>query len=136
MVTNNRMEIEYRILNLYRTRQYDLCLKLCAEVLQEKQDRMIQFIQMRALTIQAKITGNGYEEVDYGIPHDELNTTAIAKTPRVGTSFHSGVSKTSQAPLVSICDSIQQGFKRHYGYVQITSVLKRFVVSVTASHNE
>lgn len=52
---------------------------------------MIEFIQMRAMTIQAKIAGNGYEEVDYFPQQDELAATAIAKTPRPGTSFQRAV---------------------------------------------
>lgn len=81
------MEIEYRILNLYKTKQFDECLKLCEVALQEKEDRMIEFIRMRAMTIQAKIVGNGYEEVEYYPQQDELMPTAVAKTPRPGTSF-------------------------------------------------
>lgn len=81
------MEIEYRILNLYKTKQYDECLKFCEKALQEKDDRMIEFIRMRSMTIQAKVVGNGYEEVEYYPQQDELMSTAVAKTPRPGTSF-------------------------------------------------
>lgn len=81
------MEIEYKILNLYKTKQFDECLKLCEIALQDKDDRMIEFIRMRAMTIQAKIVGNGYEEVEYYPQQDELVSTAVAKTPRPGTSF-------------------------------------------------
>lgn len=89
------MEIDYRILNLYKTKQYDECLKLCALALNDKSDRMIEFIQMRAMTIQAKIAGNGYEEVEYFPQQDELTSTSIAKTPRPGTTFQREV-KTAQ----------------------------------------
>ncbi|CAB3247684.1 unnamed protein product [Arctia plantaginis] len=81
------MEIEYKILNLYKTKQFDECLNLCAIALQDKSDRMIEFIRMRAMTIQAKVVGNGYEEVEYYPQQDDLLSTAIAKTPRPGTSF-------------------------------------------------
>lgn len=81
------MEIDYKILNLYKTKQYDDCLKLCDIALQEKDDRMVEFIRMRAMTILAKVAGNGYEEVDYFPQQDTLTTTAVAKTPRPGTSF-------------------------------------------------
>lgn len=94
--------MEYKILNLYKTRQYDKCLKLCDIVLQEKTDRMLEYIRMRAMTIQAKIAGNGYEEVNYYPQRDELTSTTVAKTPRPGTSFQRNV-KTAQvnANLVS-----------------------------------
>lgn len=81
------MEIEYRILNLYKTKQFDECLKLCDTALRSKDDRMIEFIRMRAMTIQAKVVGNGYEEVEYYPQQDDLISTAVAKTPRPGTSF-------------------------------------------------
>lgn len=81
------MEIEYKILNLYKTKQYDECLRLCEVTLQEKDDRMIEFIRMRAMTILAKVAGNGYEEVEYFPRQDTLTSTAVAKTPRPGTSF-------------------------------------------------
>lgn len=89
------MEIDYRILNLYKTKQYDECLKLCAVALKDRNDRMIEFIQMRAMTIQAKIAGNGYEEVEYFPQQDELSSTSIAKTPRPGTTFQREV-RTAQ----------------------------------------
>ncbi|KOB77431.1 Uncharacterized protein OBRU01_02765, partial [Operophtera brumata] len=81
------MEIDYKILNLYKTKQYDECLKLCAVALHEKDDRMVEFIRMRAMSIQAKLAGNGYEEVEYFPQQDSLTSTAVAKTPRPGTSF-------------------------------------------------
>ncbi|KAF9418694.1 hypothetical protein HW555_004522 [Spodoptera exigua] len=81
------MEIEYRILNLYKTKQFDECLRLCDTALRSKDDRMIEFVRMRAMTIQAKIVGNGYEEVEYYPQQDDLISTAVAKTPRPGTSF-------------------------------------------------
>ncbi|XP_063365887.1 tetratricopeptide repeat protein 8 isoform X1 [Cydia amplana] len=81
------MDIDYRIINLYKTKQYTECLTLCATALQGKDDRMLEFIQMRAMTIQAKVAGNGYEEVEYVPQQDELTSTAVAKTPRPGTSF-------------------------------------------------
>ncbi|XP_073948854.1 tetratricopeptide repeat protein 8 [Choristoneura fumiferana] len=81
------MDLDYRILNLYKTKQYNECLTLCATALQGRDDRMIEFIQMRAMTIQAKVAGNGYEEVDYFPQQDDLSTTAVAKTPRPGTAF-------------------------------------------------
>lgn len=81
------MDIEYQILNLYKTKQLDKCLKLCEVALQEKDNRMIEFVRMRAMTIQAKIVGNGYEEVEYYPQQDELVSTSVAKTPRPGTSF-------------------------------------------------
>ena len=84
------MEIEYRILNLYKTKQFDECLKLCETALQEKDDRMIEFIRMRAMTIQAKVVGNGYEEVEYYPQQDDLTSTGVAKTPRPGTAFQRG----------------------------------------------
>lgn len=99
------MKADYKILNLYKTKQYDQCLKLCAVALQEKDDRMIEFIRMRAMTIQAKIAGNGYEEVEYFPQQDSLISTAVAKTPRPGTSFQRQVSKTAQnfdLPKVSL----------------------------------
>lgn len=89
------MEIDYRILNLYKTKQYDECLKLCVVALKDKSDRMIEFIQMRAMTIQAKTAGNGYEEVEYFPQQDDLISTSIAKTPRPGTTFQREV-KTAQ----------------------------------------
>ncbi|XP_031762761.1 tetratricopeptide repeat protein 8-like [Galleria mellonella] len=89
------MEIDYKILNLYKTKQYDKCLNLCATALQNKSDRMLEFIQMRAMTIQAKVAGNGYEEVEYFPKQDDLVTTAVAKTPRAGTAFQREV-KTAQ----------------------------------------
>lgn len=89
------MEIDYKILNLYKTKQYDDCLKLCALALKDKSDRMIEFIQMRAMTIQAKVAGNGYEEVEYFPQQDELISTSIAKTPRPGTTFQREV-RTAQ----------------------------------------
>ncbi|KAI8422313.1 hypothetical protein MSG28_006190 [Choristoneura fumiferana] len=51
------MDLDYRILNLYKTKQYNECLTLCATALQGRDDRMIEFIQMRAMTIQAKVAG-------------------------------------------------------------------------------
>ncbi|CAG9785572.1 unnamed protein product [Diatraea saccharalis] len=39
------------------------------------------------MAVQAKIAGNGYEEVDYLPQQDDLLSTAIAKTPRPGTTF-------------------------------------------------
>ncbi|KAJ2942648.1 hypothetical protein O0L34_g2117 [Tuta absoluta] len=81
------MDIDYRILNLYRTKQYDECLKLCSTVLCERSDRMLEFIRMRVMTIQAKIAGNGYEEVEYAPQQDGLTDTGVAKTPRPGTTF-------------------------------------------------
>lgn len=89
------VDAEYNILNLYKTRQFDKCLKLCDLVLQDKSDRMIEYIRMRAMTIQAKIAGNGYEEMCYYPQEDDLSSTAVAKTPRPGTSFQR-VTKTSQ----------------------------------------
>ncbi|XP_059046341.1 tetratricopeptide repeat protein 8 [Achroia grisella] len=89
------MDIDYKILNLYKTKQYDKCLNLCTTALRDKSDRMLEFIQMRAMTIQAKIAGNGYEEVEYFPYQDDLATTAVAKTPRVGTAFQREV-KTAQ----------------------------------------
>lgn len=88
------MEIEYKILNLYKTKQFDECLNLCAIALQDKSDRMIEFIRMRAMTIQAKVVGNGYEEVEYYPQQDDLLSTAIAKTPRPGTSFQRDIKTT------------------------------------------
>ncbi|XP_063823010.1 tetratricopeptide repeat protein 8 [Ostrinia nubilalis] len=82
------MDIEYKVLNLFRTKQYDECIKLCYVTLQNRSDQMIEFIQMRAMTIQTKIAGNGYEEVDYYPQQDDdYFTTAVARTPRVGTAF-------------------------------------------------
>lgn len=85
------MGIDYKILNLYTTRQYDKCLILCNTVLKDKSHRMIELIRMRAMTIQAKIAGNGYEEVNYFPQVDDWTTTAVAKTPRPGTSFQRAV---------------------------------------------
>lgn len=83
------MEIpdDYKILYLYKIKQYDECLKLCEEVLKDKNDRMIEFIRMRAMTIQVKVAANAYDEVDYFTYQDELTSTAVAKTPRPGTTF-------------------------------------------------
>lgn len=96
------MELEYRILNLYRSRQYDECIKLCDIALQDTGDRMIEFVRMRSMTVQAKVAGNGYEEVEYFPQQDELAPTAVAKTPRMGTSFQREI-KTAQhsQPTVS-----------------------------------
>ncbi|XP_072939196.1 tetratricopeptide repeat protein 8 [Epargyreus clarus] len=90
-------DIEYKILNLYRSRQYDECIKLCDVALQDTStgDRMIEFVRMRSMTVQAKVAGNGYEEVDYFPQQDELAPTAVAKTPRMGTSFQREI-KTAQ----------------------------------------
>nr|XP_034827060.1 tetratricopeptide repeat protein 8 [Maniola hyperantus] len=99
------MEVEpdYKILNLYKTREYDKCIKLCDVVLQNKSDRMIEFIRMRAMTIQAKIAGNGYEEVNYFPPQDDLASTIVAKTPRPGTSFQRAIktAHTEVPPLTA-----------------------------------
>ncbi|CAH0406990.1 unnamed protein product [Chilo suppressalis] len=81
------MEDEYRILNLYKSKQYDECIKLCSSLLFRRHDRMVEFVQMRAMSIQAKIIGNGYEEVEYSLQNDDLLSTAVAKTPRPGTTF-------------------------------------------------
>lgn len=82
------MEVEYRILNLFKSKQYDECIKLCSVALQNRSDQMIEFLQMRAMTIQTKIAGNGYEEVEYYPQQDDdYVSTAVAKTPRAGTSF-------------------------------------------------
>lgn len=89
------MDVEYRILNLFKTKQYDDCLKLCANALQYKDDRMIDFIRMRSMTIQAKVAGNGYDEVSYFPNQDELTATAVAKTPRPGTSFQQKTKTTT-----------------------------------------
>ncbi|XP_053613054.1 tetratricopeptide repeat protein 8 isoform X2 [Plodia interpunctella] len=89
------MDLKYRILNLYTTKNYDECLKMCAVALRGNSDRMIEFIQMRAMTVQAKVASNGYEEVEYMPQQDELMTTAVNKTPRVGTSLQRDV-KTAQ----------------------------------------
>ncbi|CAG4971366.1 unnamed protein product [Parnassius apollo] len=78
---------DYKILYLYRTKQYEECLQLCDKVLKDKSDRMVEFIRMRAMTSQVKVAGNGYEEVDYFPYQDSLTSTALAKTPRPGTSF-------------------------------------------------
>lgn len=90
------METDKVILNLYKTKQYDACLKLCETALEKKDDRMVEFIRMRAMTIQAKIAGNGYEEVEYCPQQDTLMSTAIAKTPRPGTSFQRQASNTAR----------------------------------------
>jgi hypothetical protein len=74
------MEDDYRILNLYKTKQYDECVTLCNNILQQKNNKIIQFIQMRTMAIQAKIAGNGYEESEYLPQHDDLISTAVAKT--------------------------------------------------------
>ncbi|KAM3964272.1 tetratricopeptide repeat protein 8 [Aphomia sociella] len=103
------MEIEHRILNLYKTKQYDKCLSLCATSLQEKSDRMLEFIQMRAMTIQAKIAGNGYEEVDYYSKQDDLATTAVAKTPRVGTAFQREVKTAQQLNKRTSATAVSRG---------------------------
>ncbi|XP_023935325.1 tetratricopeptide repeat protein 8 [Bicyclus anynana] len=89
------VDSDYKILNLYRIREYDKCLKLCDMVLQNKNDRMIEYIRMRAMTIQAKVAGNGYEEVNYFPTQDDLVSTTVAKTPRQGTSFQRNI-KTAQ----------------------------------------
>ncbi|XP_060803731.1 tetratricopeptide repeat protein 8 [Amyelois transitella] len=57
---------------------------------------MVEFIQMRAMTIQAKVASNGYEEVDYMPQNDDLTTTAVNKTPRVGTTFQREVRTAQQ----------------------------------------
>lgn len=100
------MEVDsvYKIINLYKTREYDKCLKICDTVLQQKSDRMIEFIRMRAMTIQAKISGNGYEEVNYFAPEDDLASTMVAKTPRQGTSF--------QRPISAITVSSALGYEK------------------------
>lgn len=81
------MEDDYRVINLYKTKQYDECIKLCHMTLQLRNDKMIEFIQMRVMSIQAKIAGNGYEEVDYFPQQEDFTSTAVSKTPRLGTSF-------------------------------------------------
>lgn len=96
------MEDEYRVLNLYKTKQYDDCIKLCYNSLQHRSDKMIEFIQMRAMSVQAKIAGNGYEEVEYFPKQDDYAATAVAKTPRAGTSFIRET-KTAQHIKVSKC---------------------------------
>ncbi|XP_063538345.1 tetratricopeptide repeat protein 8 isoform X1 [Cydia strobilella] len=101
------MDIDYRIINLYKTKQYTECLSLCATALQGKDDRMLEFIQMRAMTIQAKIAGNGYEEVDYVPQQDELTSTAVAKTPRPGTSFQRSA-RTAQNIAIEIAFQAQK----------------------------
>lgn len=89
------MDPIYRILNLYKTKQYDECLKLCSETNDNEHTRMIEFIRMRVETIQAKIASNAYEEVGYGAVNDDLVTTAVAKTPRPGTTFQKTTVKSS-----------------------------------------
>ncbi|XP_050674001.1 tetratricopeptide repeat protein 8-like [Leptidea sinapis] len=86
------MEIEYRLINLYKTKQYDACLKLYESALHDKNvtsnNKLMEFIRMRIMTIQTKLAGNGYEEVEYYNPQsNELSDTGVAKTPRPGTSF-------------------------------------------------
>ncbi|CAG9135281.1 unnamed protein product [Plutella xylostella] len=88
------METEYKILNLYRTKQYDACNQLL-DTMQGTDNRMLEFIRMRVLTILAKVAGDGYEEVGYGAQRDELVTTAVAKTPRPGTTFNRPQAKTA-----------------------------------------
>lgn len=92
------MSDDYRILFFYKTKQYDECLKLCDEALKFKRDRMIEFVQMRAMTLQVKMTGNGYEEVDYFSHKDDIVPTAVAKTPRPGTSFNKENAKVQRTP--------------------------------------
>lgn len=86
------MEIEYKILNLFRTKQYDECNKLLSE---QHNNRMLDFIRMRVQTLLAKIAGDGYDEVTYDDRCDEICSTAVAKTPRPGTSFQKGLPKSS-----------------------------------------
>ncbi|XP_045485470.1 tetratricopeptide repeat protein 8 [Pieris rapae] len=81
------MEIEYRILNLYKTKQYHRCIKLSENVTKNVNNKFVEFIRMRAMTVQAKIAGNGYEEVEFYAHNDDLINTGIAKTSRPGTSF-------------------------------------------------
>lgn len=97
------MDVEYKILNLYKTKQFDECLNLCNIALQEKNDRMIEFIRMRAMTIQAKIVGNGYEEVEYYPQQDDLVSTAVAKTPRAGTSFQRDINTSHNLGTAQVC---------------------------------
>ncbi|XP_050347214.1 tetratricopeptide repeat protein 8 [Nymphalis io] len=87
---------EYKILNLYVTRQYNECLILCNTALKNESNRMIEFIRMRAMTVLAKIAGNGYEEVNYFPQLNDWATTSVAKTPRPGTTFLRVV-KTAQS---------------------------------------
>nr|XP_026492981.1 tetratricopeptide repeat protein 8 [Vanessa tameamea] len=89
------IDVDYKILNLYVTRQYNECLILCNTALKNESNRMIEFIRMRAMTILAKIAGNGYEEVNYFPQLDDWATTSVAKTPRPGTTFQRVV-KTTQ----------------------------------------
>lgn len=89
------MAIEYKVLNLYKTKHYDECLILCEKALRDKEDRMIEFIRMRVMTINAKFVGNAYEEVEYFPQQDDFVCTGVAKTPRPGTSFQREI-KSSQ----------------------------------------
>ncbi|CAK1540493.1 unnamed protein product [Leptosia nina] len=52
---------------------------------------------MRAMTIQAKVAGNGYEEVQYFPQNSELINSAVAKTPRPGTSFQRPITAQNEA---------------------------------------
>ncbi|XP_068632664.1 tetratricopeptide repeat protein 8 [Battus philenor] len=85
----HKMEIpeEYKILYFYKSKQYNECLKLCDDLLKNRDDRLIELIRMRAMTIQVKLAGNAYEESAYIFDKDDLVCTAMAKTPRPGTSF-------------------------------------------------
>ncbi|XP_014362470.2 tetratricopeptide repeat protein 8 [Papilio machaon] len=108
------MEIpeDYKILHLYKTKQYDVCLKLCEEVLKHKNDRMIEFIRIRAMTIQVKVAANSYDEVDYLSYRDELAPTAVAKTPRPGTTFDRQIRtahQTSTSKRVNTAASMKPG---------------------------
>ncbi|CAG4948710.1 unnamed protein product [Colias eurytheme] len=88
------MEVEYRIINLYKNKQYDECIQLCQNASQTS-NKVIDFVHLRALTIQAKIAGNAYEEVEYYPVQEDLINTAVAKTPRPGTTFQREI-KTAQ----------------------------------------
>ncbi|CAK1601069.1 unnamed protein product [Parnassius mnemosyne] len=107
---------EYKTLYLYRTKQYEECLQLCDKVLKDKSDRMVEFIRMRAMTAQVKVAGNGYEEVDY-LPYQEsLTSTAVAKTPRPGTSFDKKITTahlTQANKRISATATLRTGVNAH-----------------------
>ncbi|CAH2076348.1 unnamed protein product, partial [Iphiclides podalirius] len=60
---------------------------------------MTEYVRMRAMTLQVKVASNGYDEVDYFSHQDDISSTAVAKTPRPGTSFNKQNDKFQRTPV-------------------------------------
>lgn len=90
------MESRYLVLTLYRQRQFDKCIDLCNTILNVGDNELIRSVRLRSLTIQAKVAGSHYDEVEYNTPDaDALDNSALAKTPRSGTSLMTRGANTS-----------------------------------------